>query len=366
MRTPSSRRTGDDVLDRRVVGRREQKPMPTSSRQRRHGVAGRGRCGRRAPRARRRCRSATRRRGCRAWPPATPAPATTKAAVGRDVEGAGAVAAGAAGVDATAPDGGADRLGAGAHGARRARDLLGRLALRAQRDQEARDLGRRRPRPSMIAVAGLGGLGAAEVLAGQQPVDGVARSPRLASRAAPTPTGRGSSRAAPCPRRSGSTRGGTARPRPAASRWRTPMISPSSVQAVTSRSAGRARLDHQRVVAGRLERGRRAPRTRRAPSWWIARGLAVHRAARRARPGRRTPAPIAWWPRQTPRIGIRPAELADRRRREMPASSGCPGRARSRGGSGRARRRSADGDRVVADAPRPRRPARPGTAPGCR
>ncbi len=49
-------------------------------------------------------------------------------------------------------------------------------------------------------------------------------------------------------------RGGTARPRSARSRWRRPMIVPSSSQAVTSRQSGRrVAVDDQRMIARGLE-----------------------------------------------------------------------------------------------------------------
>ena len=98
-------------------------------------------------------------------PDPQPGPGHHKGRRGRDVEGMLAVAAGAAGIDqhlalAQRHDDGHDvaahRLGA-------AGDLLGRLALHAQRGQIAADL-RRRGRAVHDDVHGRGGFLAAQVL----------------------------------------------------------------------------------------------------------------------------------------------------------------------------------------------------------
>ena len=99
----------------------------------------------------------------------------------------------------------------------------------------------------------------------------------------------GNWRAAPCRARSGSPRDGTARLRPRASRWRTPMISPSSDVAVTSSSAGQlARLDRQRMVA-RGGEWRRQTFEHASPIVRDRRHLAVHHLLRAHDRCRRTP-----------------------------------------------------------------------------
>ena len=81
---------------------------------------------------------------------------------GRDVEGGEAVAAGAARVEQRAAD--LDRCRHGARRPREARQLLHRLPLHAQRDDEARDLGGRGVAPH-DHLEGRGGLLLGEVLA---------------------------------------------------------------------------------------------------------------------------------------------------------------------------------------------------------
>ena len=82
------------------------------------------------------------------------------------------------------------------------------------------------------------------------------------------------------------------------------MISPSSLQAVTTSSLGQvARLDHQRVVAGGAQRvgqaRRRRPRRRGRSRDALP---CIGRRARTICPPKAWP--MHWWPRQTPRIGI--------------------------------------------------------------
>ena len=144
------------------------------------------------------------------------------------------------------------------------------------------------------------------------------------------------------------------------------MISPSAVRArdLQHRRAG-VRLDHQRVVARRLEGVRESGEDARTPSCWIADSLpCITERARTIRPPKARP--IAWCPRQTPSSGSERARAGEhRRRREMPAA---PGLARSRGDHHPVRaprEQLLDADRVVAEDLDLARPARPDTARGC-
>ena len=112
-------------------------------------------------------------------------------------------------------------------------------------------------------------------------------------------------------RRSGPTRGGTARPRPSSSRWRRPMMSPSSVSAVISSTSGSVEpLDDERVVAGGLER---VGQTGEHAGAVVVdqRGLAVHHLRGPAPPRRRTPRRCTAWPRHTPNTGTREPQVSD-------------------------------------------------------
>ena len=141
------------------------KPRPVSSRHRATRL-GPGRCARRGPPARRRCRSARWPSGCRAWRPARRPPATTNAAVVEMLKRR-APAAGAAGVDAGRRWAASTRLGAGAHGRGQPGQLVGGLALGPQGHRKPADL-----RVAGLAghdrVEGRRGAVAAEVLAGQR------------------------------------------------------------------------------------------------------------------------------------------------------------------------------------------------------
>ena len=198
----------------------------------------------------------------------------------------------------------AHRLGA-------ARDLVGRLALQPQRDEEAADLGRRRlARHDRVHHAAR--LLAREVAAVEQ-----LRQRRLDHARLQEVLARARARAASAP-----TRDGTARRRPRSSRWRTAITSPSAAVADTS-SAVRDRRRGERVVAAGREVLRQAGEDAAAV---VVRRRSPCRARARAprRPRRRTPSTIAWWPRQTPSTGTRPAN-ARTIASETPASSGRPG-----------------------------------------
>ena len=95
-------------------------------------------------------------------------------------------------------------------------------------------------------------------------------------------------------------------PSTSCSRWRSPMMVPSSVSAVTSRTSGSAvAVDDQRVVAGGLDRVGQARRRCRRPECRIIDVLPCMIS-----PARTTCPPYTWpmhWcPRQTPSTG-RPA-----------------------------------------------------------
>ncbi len=83
------------------------------------------------------------------------------------------------------------------------------------------------------------------------------------------------------------------------------------------------------------------------PSCAIASVLpCIRRAARTTLPP--SAAPIAWWPRQTPRIGSLPAKRPDRRRRRRPPRPACTGPGESTSASGAQRGDAGDVDLVVA------------------
>ena len=166
---------------------------------------------------------------------------------------------------------------------------------------------------------------------------------------------------------SGSTRDGTARPR-----RRAPVAHPHDLRPRVQRRRSRARraalsrLDDQRVVAGARRTGCGSPRRRRAPSWRIARRLAVHEHRRPHDRARRRPAPM----RLVAEADAEDRNLAARARgsasSEMPASSGVHGPGEITMRVGRSAATSSTVDRVVAHDARRRRRARPGTARGCR
>ena len=110
--------------------------------------------------------------------------------------------------------------------------------------------------------------------------------------------------------------------------------------------AGASSRDDQRVVAGHLQRVAAGRRTRRCRRGGRARSCRASAAAR-ARPRRRRPAPMHWWPRHTPRIGTR------RRSRVitallMPASVGVQGPGEMMMWRGRQGRDVVEAGRVVA------------------
>ena len=109
------------------------------------------------------------------------------------------------------------------------------------------------------------------------------------------------------------------------SRCRRPMISPSSRPGRDLEARGQARALRRRASgSGSPRTGSAGPRRRpgrRGGSATSCRGPA---------PGARTTtppntSPIAWWPRQTPRIGMRSAHATDHRASRCPASAGVPG-----------------------------------------
>ena len=123
------------------------------------------------------------------------------------------------------------------------------------------------------------------------------------------------------------------------------MISPSSVRARDLEHLRQAGLlDHQRVVAGGLEAGRAARRRRRVRRGGSARSCRASRCgARTTRPPKAWP--IAWWPRQTPRMRHAAREARSRPATETPASSGRPGPGEITTPAGRRAAQLADGDR---------------------
>ena len=143
--TPSSRRVGTGVAHRGVEPGREAEPDAGLATRTGPPRRARSRCARRAPRARRRCRSTTTPPGCRACTRAPPAPATTRAASVETL----IVWARSPPVPTMSTT---STTSAAARPARRRRawpssrpvELVDRLALHAQGDDEPGDLGRRR------------------------------------------------------------------------------------------------------------------------------------------------------------------------------------------------------------------------------
>ena len=258
---------------------------------------------------------------------ATPAPATTNVDVVEmlNVERPPPVPQ----VSMNGPSGRRDRLGVRAHGGRQAGELLGRLPLRAQGHEEAGGL-----HVAGLAghdrVEGLRGAVAAEVLTGEQPVDGVGQDLRGHERTAYADRLRKlPSRALPSPVRIDS--GWNWTPSTGRCRWRRPITTSPSHQAVTSRSARAVGVDHQRVVAGRRHRGRQAGEDRAPVVRDLAR-LAVHRLAPAHHPAAE---------RLADRL-VAEADAEDRhrarpargwRRPRCPPRPASSGRARPRGGS---------------------------------
>ena len=151
-------------------------------------------------------------------------------------------------------------------------------------------------------------------------------------------------------------------PSTACSRWRRPITTPSSVSAVTSRPAGTDAVDHQRVVAGGLERVGQAGEHAGA-AVVDQRRLAVHHLRR--------PHDLAAEHLADALVAEAHAEhrATPAKRRSRRWTGRRPRAARDRGRSGRRRGRgprSRRGPARRADGRAARRPARPGTARGCR
>ena len=135
----------------------------------------------------------------------------------------------------------------------------------------------------------------------------------------------------------GSIRGGTAPPRPSEV-WRTPMIVPSLLRAVTSSSSGRL-VGSPASDSGSPRSGWGRPA--KSPSSPCSISDVFPCTGPDLRPVDPPPkaTPMHWWPRQTPKTAWS-ERRAGSRRIETPASSGVPGPGDMTTASGSSARRS--------------------------
>ena len=244
----------------------------------------------------------------------SPQAARQQRRAGGDVEAARGVAAGADDVDGAQPGGRSGRRARRRMACAKPRTSVGDHALGATARPAAR-----RPAPAAVSgsVSCASSSAASRLGSGRARSSSCSRSSRgcdmacsRAVRAGALADGQAKEiahqRAAP--RASACSPDGTARPRPASWRWRTPMISPSAVRALTSSSAGSAR----RLRRSANDSG--PPRTAAA----VRRTACARRAAparscrasagRRAPPCRRTLRRSTDGPRHTPSTGMCPAK----------------------------------------------------------
>ena len=240
MRTPSARAHRRDLLHGRVVVRREQEREARG----REAVAGaRSSSGSGSPSASSTSalpeRLEIERLPC--FTTRTPIAATSSAAPGREIEAARGVAAGADDVDRRrarrqAPDGARARASRAAKP--RTSSAVTPLARSAASSAPAIAGATRRigQRDQQLARLGLGQVPPLSSRSRMSRRSAMPIAPQAARRA-PREAQEVAHQRRPV-RRQHALRDGTARPRPSSSRWRTPMISPSAVRAVTSSTAG--------------------------------------------------------------------------------------------------------------------------------
>ena len=320
--------------------------------QRATAVRRRGRCARRAPRARRPSPTGRSPSGCRAWRRAQPAPAAISAAVVETLNVGRPPPVPAVSTQVVAL--GAHRRRERAHRPREAGELVDGLALRAQRDQERRDL-----RLGRVAGHDLGehrgGLLGGEV-AGPRP-------PRRSPRSGRRHLAQGSSRSSCLPRSVSTDSGWNCTPSAGSSRWRMPITTPPPCAVDLEAVRAASGVDDERVVAPDGQRARQAREDRPAVVL-DRRRLAVHRLVADDAPAEG--------------LGERLVAEADAERRhaglgeaahDLERDPGLVGRARARARRRRGRaalEQLVDASRGRCARPRARRRARPGTGRGCR
>ena len=304
----------DDVARRLVVGGREHEAEADLVDAARHRRRARGRCARRAPRARR-------REPDRPVAERLPCLATRAAGAGGDQRGGGrdverrAPAAGAGGVEQVVARRRAPAWPARASCAARpassstvspfVRSAIRKAAICASRRVAGHDLAQHGRRPRSCGE-----------------VAGPTRARRCASGRGRSVTAR--KFASSCLPSSVSTDSGwNCTPSAGSSRWRMPMSTPPPL-AVTSKHVGQRRgVDDQRVVAPDGQRraaARRRSCGRRARSSVV---LPCTGSWRTTVPPKACAS--AWWPRHTPSVGTPASGKRAHASSEMPASSGVHG-----------------------------------------